>query len=70
MAGMLDLRDVFQLVIDGLDDRAFTQQQLVKSPEATGRPQSSDWRAPVPVRDEVYTECSCMRHDLEGYWLP
>jgi hypothetical protein len=30
MAGVLDLRDVFQLVIDGLDDRAFTQQQLVK----------------------------------------
>ena len=30
MAGMLDLRDVFELVIDGLDDRAFPQQQLVK----------------------------------------
>lgn len=28
MAGMLDLRNVFELVIDGLDDRAFAQQQL------------------------------------------
>ena len=30
MAGMLDLRDVFELVIDSLDDRAFAQQQLIK----------------------------------------
>ena len=30
MAGMLDLRDVFELVIDGLDDRAVAQQPLIK----------------------------------------
>jgi hypothetical protein len=29
MTGMLNLGLVFQLVIDGLDDEAFTQQQLV-----------------------------------------
>lgn len=29
MAGMFDLRDVLELVIDGLNDAAFTQQEFV-----------------------------------------
>ena len=29
MAGMLDLRDVFELIGDGLDDGSFAQQELV-----------------------------------------
>ena len=29
MASMLDLRDILELVNDGLDDRPFTQQHLV-----------------------------------------
>ena len=29
MSGMFDLRNVLQLIIDGLDDRAFSQQQFV-----------------------------------------
>ena len=29
MAGMLDLTDVFELVIDGLDDGSFAQEELV-----------------------------------------
>lgn len=29
MAGMLNLRLIFQLVIDGFDDIAFTQQQFI-----------------------------------------
>ncbi|SDZ17720.1 hypothetical protein SAMN05421754_108311 [Nitrosomonas sp. Nm58] len=30
MTGMLDLRDVFQLIVDSLHDRTFTQQKFVK----------------------------------------
>ena len=29
MAGMLDLADVFELVIDGLDDSSFAQEELI-----------------------------------------
>ena len=29
VSGMLDLRNVLQLVIDGLDDRTFSEQQFV-----------------------------------------
>lgn len=29
MTGMFDLRDVFELVIDRLDDRTFSQQDLI-----------------------------------------
>ena len=29
MPGMLDLRNVLQLVVDGLDDRAFSEQQFI-----------------------------------------
>ena len=30
MAGMLDLRDIFQLVVDCFNDRAFTQRKCIK----------------------------------------
>ncbi len=29
MAGMLDLRNVFELIRDGLDDHSFAQEELV-----------------------------------------
>ena len=35
MAGMLDLRDVFELIGDGLDDGAFAQKELVGPVEQT-----------------------------------
>ena len=40
MAGMLDLRDVLQLVVDGLNDETFAQQQVYPSAAADG---SSCW---------------------------
>jgi hypothetical protein len=33
MAGMLDLRDVFELVGDGLDERSFSEKKLVRPVE-------------------------------------
>lgn len=35
MARMFDLRDVFELISDGLDDGAFAQEQLVRVIEQT-----------------------------------
>jgi len=35
MAGMLDLRDVFELIRDGLDDGAFAEQEFVRPVEQT-----------------------------------
>jgi hypothetical protein len=29
MARMLNLRDIFELIIDGFDDRSFSEQQLI-----------------------------------------
>jgi hypothetical protein len=29
MAGVLDLTDVFELIVDGLDERAFAQEELL-----------------------------------------
>ena len=34
--GMLDLRDAFQLIIDGLDDEAFTEQKLISKRHKSG----------------------------------
>ena len=36
MPGMLDLRDVFQLITDGLDDEAFTEQKLISKQHKSG----------------------------------
>ena len=33
MAGMLDLRDVFELISDGLDDGSFSEQEFVRPVE-------------------------------------
>ena len=35
MAGMLDLRDVFELISDRLDDGAFAEQKFVRPVEQT-----------------------------------
>ena len=34
--GMLDLRDVFQLIIAGLDDEAFMEQKLISKQHKSG----------------------------------
>jgi hypothetical protein len=36
MTGMLDLRDVSQLIVDSLHDRTFTQQKFVKQRQQPG----------------------------------
>ena len=35
MAGMFDLTDVFELIVDGLDDGAFAEKELVRPLEQT-----------------------------------
>ena len=47
MAGVLDLADVLELVVDGLDDRPFAQEQLV------GRRQQAVAHVLAQLGDEV-----------------
>lgn len=49
MAGVLDLRDVFQLVVDSLDKRALRQQEPIK------QGQEFVFHIPAHFGDELYT---------------